>query len=152
MEYSKQSIHCILWIFGRFCLLLCLARDTNGLKHTDTNVSNYFQKSVWQKSKSWCIHTINLPWERVLSKAFSNSTCNSALSVVFLAKQQYLRRDLVKQTWNNCYKHSTGGNFCNYHNKVTHEKAASPILDLSGERSTTNCPAQVDPNRKKSSL
>ena len=109
VEYSKQSIHWILRIFRRFCLLLCLARDTNGLKHTDTNESNYFQKSVWQKSKSWCIHTINLPWERVLSKAFSNSTCNRALSVVFLVKQQYLRRDLVKQTWKNCYKHSTGG-------------------------------------------
>ena len=35
---------------------------------------------------------------------------------------------------------------------VTHDNAASPILDLSGERSTTNCPAQEEPNRANNSL
>ena len=36
---------------------------------------------------------------------------------------------------------------------VTHNSAASTFLDLSsGERSTTNCPAQLDPNQENNSL
>ena len=59
--------------------------------------------------------------------------------------------DTYKYNMKQKLENDNRGNFENL-GYVTHDNAAFPILDLSGERSTTNCPDQLDPNRENNSL